>query len=141
MPNGRMVEASSKLEPWRNAVASYTMVARSRVRGWRPLTGPIEVSMVFTLARPRSHYGTGANTGKLRPSAPLRPDVKPDLDKLARATGDALKMGQAYKDDALVVGFRTLSKHYPEDHSWVADVLHKPGCVIRLWPLTAQGVR
>lgn len=135
---GRMIESSAKVKPWREAVGLYAMSARNKIRGWQMLRGPVEVSMVFSLPRPQSHYGTGRNAGKLRPSAPLRPDVTPDLDKLVRSTCDALKTGRIYADDALVVGLRA-AKHYTTDHSWLPDVLHSPGCVIRLWPLTAQG--
>lgn len=59
----------------------------------------VEVHMVFRLARPKSHYGAKG----LLPSAP--PDhwhiVKPDGDKLARATLDALT-GIVYDDDARI---------------------------------------
>ena len=56
----------------------------------------------------RSHY-TGK--GALKASAPVAPG-KPDLDKLARAVGDALT-GVAYRDDAQITRWH-LQKRYGE---------------------------
>jgi Holliday junction resolvase RusA-like endonuclease len=131
--NGRMVESSPLVKPWREAVvwAVRQQLIRGRVRD--PLTGPLEASMVFTLSRPKGHYGTGRNAQVLRPSAPARPDVKPDLSKLIRSTEDALTTAGAYRDDALLVGYRRLEKRYVTDHGAVPDVLDVQGAVIRLY--------
>ncbi len=137
---GRMVESSAKVKPWRDVVAWSAVAARNRVRGWRPLTGPVALSLVFTLPRPKSHFGTGRNAGVVRPSAPARPDVTPDLDKLVRATKDALTTARVFRDDALVVDYRPpFGKWYETDHGTVPHVLDSPGCVIRLWPLDVEG--
>ena len=61
----------------------------AKVRCATPIAGPIAVTLVFALARP-------ASVKRARPS------VKPDIDKLARATLDALT-GIAWIDDAQVV--------------------------------------
>lgn len=137
--NGVMVESSAKVKPWRDIVAWRTIEARTKVRGWRPLLGPVALSVIFTFDRPRSHYGTGRNSRLLLPSAPPRPDVRPDLDKILRATKDALTTGQAYRDDAQVVEMRGLGKWYSTDHGRVPDVLERPGAVIRVWSLAAGG--
>lgn len=60
---------------------------------------PLFVFVVFRLTRPVGHWG---KAGGLRPSAPAFPTVKPDLDKLVRATMDSLK-GTIYDDDARIV--------------------------------------
>jgi len=89
-----MVESSKQLEPWRNDVA---MAAR-KARGSQPmLEGAVAIVAVFVLVRPRGHYGT---RGRL-PSAPLRPVVAPDFDKLLRAIDDAIT-GILIKDDAQI---------------------------------------
>ncbi|WP_454613265.1 RusA family crossover junction endodeoxyribonuclease [Streptomyces collinus] len=137
---GRMVESSAKVRPWRDVVAWTAVAARNKVRGWRPLTGPVALSLVFTLPRPRSHYGTGRNAGTVRPSAPARPDVMPDLDKIVRATKDALTTARVWRDDALVVDYwQPFGKWYETDHGRVPGVLDGPGCTIRLWPLGVEG--
>jgi Holliday junction resolvase RusA-like endonuclease len=62
---------------------------------------PLELGLVFRLVRPKGHWGTGRNSDKLKPAAPLHPSVKPDIDKLARSTLDALT-GLLYDDDARI---------------------------------------
>jgi Holliday junction resolvase RusA-like endonuclease len=67
-----------------------------------PLAGPLEARFEFIVSRPRSHYGTGRNIGKVRASAPPYPIVKPDTTKLVRSTEDALK-GICWNDDSQIV--------------------------------------
>jgi Holliday junction resolvase RusA-like endonuclease len=137
---GRMIESSAKVKPWRDVVAWSAIAARNRVRGWTQLTGPVALSLTFTMPRPRSHFGTGRNAKVVRPSAPARPDVTPDLDKLVRATCDALKTGRVYRDDAQVVEYwKPFGQWYDTDHGRVPLVLDGPGGVIRLWRLDGQG--
>lgn len=137
---GRMVESSAKVRPWRDVVAWTAVAARNKVRGWQPLTGPVALSAVFTLPRPRSHFGTGRNAARVRPSAPARPDVTPDLDKILRATKDALTTARVWRDDAVVVDYwPPFGKWYETDHGRVPGVLDGPGCTIRLWSLDREG--
>ena len=73
---------------------------------------PVSVALVFRLTRPKSHYGTGRNAGKLKPSAPQYPlagktGAKPqggigDLDNYAKAVLDEMN-GICFHDDAQVV--------------------------------------
>lgn len=137
---GRMVESSAKVRPWRDAVAWSAIQARQKQRGFQRLDGPLVVDMVFTLARPKGHYGTGRNSALLRPSAPLRPDVKPDLSKLIRATEDALTTAGVYRDDAQIVGYGQIGKWHATDHGRVPGVLDGPGCTIRLHRIERPGV-
>ncbi|WPR52783.1 RusA family crossover junction endodeoxyribonuclease [Streptomyces sp. S399] len=130
---GRMVESSRHVAPWREAVVWALREEIARHPGWRPLTGPLDASMIFSFARPKGHFGTGRNAGALKASAPSRPAVMPDLSKLARSTEDAITTAGGYADDALLVGYRRLEKRYVTDHGRVADVLDAPGCVIRLY--------
>jgi Holliday junction resolvase RusA-like endonuclease len=139
---GRMIESSAKVKPWRDVVAWSAIAARNRVRGWRQLTGPVALSLTFTMPRPRSHFGTGKNAKVVRPSAPARPAVTPDLDKLVRATCDALKTSRVYRDDAQVVEYRQpFGQWYDTDHLRVPLVLDGPGCLIQMWALDEEGGR
>lgn len=61
---------------------------------------PVAVAIVFRLPRPAGHHNP--KTGALKPKAPARPSVKPDVDKLARATLDALT-GIVFDDDSRIV--------------------------------------
>ena len=70
----------------------------------------------FIMPRPKSHYGTGRNSGKLKPSAPIRYQhtVKPDIDNLLKFVLDALN-GIAYVDDKQVA-FCSAKKRYTDSH-------------------------
>jgi crossover junction endodeoxyribonuclease RusA len=64
------------------------------------LTGPLMVSVIFTLPKPKS-----------APKSRKWPDRRPDLDKLLRAALDAMT-GVVFADDAQVVGVEAW-KGYP----------------------------
>lgn len=96
-----LVESSNRVKPYRASVAAAAVAA-----GVSLIDGPVEIGAVFTFVRPRSHY-TGK--GALRSGAPAAPG-KPDLDKIARAVGDALT-GIAYRDDSQITRW-TLHKRY-----------------------------
>src|SRR5215472_3525905 len=81
--NGRMIEMSKAVGPWREAVRAETQAAVTA-----PLDGAVGVSVLFWLPRPRSHYRTGRHADVVKPTAPRRPTGRPDLDKLARAVLD-----------------------------------------------------
>jgi Holliday junction resolvase RusA-like endonuclease len=95
-------EDNPDTEPWRNAVAAR---ARAAMAGRPPLAGPLELDVAFVFARRQSHFGTGRNAGRLKPSAPIYCDKRPDLDKLLRAIGDAIT-GIVVVDDAAIVELR-----------------------------------
>lgn len=63
---------------------------------------PLSVVLTFRMARPAGHWGKGKRAGQLVPSAPAAPRSKPDADKLARSTLDALH-GTVFDDDARIV--------------------------------------
>lgn len=97
------------LRSWRQdvkAAALDTYAAMARC--------PVAVTVTFFLARPKGHYGTGRNAAVIRASAPRRPAVKPDIDKLLRSTLDGLKEAGIYADDAQVVTI-TARKQYAEE--------------------------
>lgn len=135
---GIMVESSKKVAPWRQDVKYAALAAVEELPGWVPLDGPLAVSMTFTFPRRKGHFGTGRNATRLKPSAPLRPDRYPDLSKLVRSTEDALTK-VVWADDARVVEYRRLAKHYASDGG--VDVLDMPGAIIRVWPLLAPVAR
>jgi crossover junction endodeoxyribonuclease RusA len=109
-PQGSLVRNSANpgLKPWRQDLVD---VATEAWADRDPLTGPVEVVATFTFPRLRSHYGTGRNSGTLKPSAPLAHTTKPDLDKLQRALGDALTLAGVLRDDSLICSW-VVSKTY-----------------------------
>jgi crossover junction endodeoxyribonuclease RusA len=102
-----MRESNPATAPWRSTVAAAAIEAMD---GRPQLAGPLELRALFVFARPSSHFGTGRNHERLKPSAPIYRWTKPDLDKLLRAIGDALT-GIVYRDDARITIVRA-EKHY-----------------------------
>jgi crossover junction endodeoxyribonuclease RusA len=60
---------------------------------------PVHVTLNFRMLRPGGHW---AKRGGLKASAPVFPQVKPDIDKLTRSTLDSMK-GILYDEDSRIV--------------------------------------
>lgn len=97
----RMIDGSSpagraKLRAWRGAVAEAAAEAASA----GVFTGPTRLVLELQFARPksrtRSHHGWHT--------------VKPDKDKVLRATLDGLKDGGLIKDDALICSLEVTAR-------------------------------
>jgi len=107
-------QSGKTLAPWREAVKRAALIAR----GLDPdnpaadtgapcvdtITGPVRITVNFLLNRPAS--------------VPVRkrpfPSVTPDLDKLLRGIGDALREAGVYKDDAQICAIAA-TKSYGDD--------------------------
>lgn len=123
---GVLVESSKRVKPWR------TDVRETALRHFTaPLTGPVDVHLHFTFPRPKSHFGTGRNAGRVKQAAPPRyaHTQRPDLDKLIRAVLDALT-GVAWRDDSQVVGL-TATKRW-EFCSITGRISQEPGVGISI---------
>lgn len=81
--------------PWKTQVAQ---AAGEAMNGDGLLGGALELSVIFTVPRPKAHYGARG----LRPSAPAYPTTRPDITKLLRAVEDACT-GIVWRDDAQIV--------------------------------------
>lgn len=79
----------------------------------KQLSGAFEVNMEFYFNRPKSHYGTGKNSGTLKDSAPRYMTTKPDIDNLAKLVLDCLNRIKYWNDDAQVVTMK-VSKSYAD---------------------------
>jgi Holliday junction resolvase RusA-like endonuclease len=98
---------SKKTQTWHDAVIFH---AREHMRSRPPVAGPVGVDLLFFFERPKS-----------RKKATYM-DVRPDADKLARATLYPMN-GIVYEDDARIVHL-FVAKKYGSD----------PGCNIAVWP-------
>jgi len=103
---GRMVEASKKVAPWREAVVSEAI--RAGLADTR-IDGPCRIAITFYMPRPAGHSGTHG----LKASAPDWPHRTPDLDKLVRSTFDAITQAAIWTDDARCV-YLTAVKTYAD---------------------------
>lgn len=102
---GRMVEASKKVGPWREAVVRACVA--NDIAG-RLLDEPLTVSVEFLLPRPKSHLKA---SGQVRDSAPEHVTTVPDIDKLLRSTLDALTKAAVIVDDSRVVAVWAAKKY------------------------------
>ena len=95
----RLTHNSAKTKPWQSQVSAFACRAWNRA----PLARGVAVAVecIFVSVRPKGHYGTGRNSGRLKESAPLLPAFQPDGDKLLRTVLDALT-GVCFVDDGQV---------------------------------------
>lgn len=121
---GRAVitDANAKAAPWRQTVKVFAFQAYQGPL----LTGPLVLDVTFLVARPKGHYGTGKNAGRIKGTAPIAPTSKPDATKLLRGTEDALT-GILWGDDAQIVDQHARKRY--SDH---------PGAIIEVRPFTLE---
>lgn len=94
-----VIDACKKSADWKvevRATAYAEMIGKGGLR-----TGPLAMSITFTMPRPKSHYGTGKNSGFLKSGVQLWHTFKPDATKLTRCLEDALT-GVVWADDAQI---------------------------------------
>lgn len=84
--------------------------------------GPVETGLVALMGRPKSHFRAGRFSHLLKNDAPTFPTVKPDLDKILRATWDC-GTGIWWIDDSQCVSCPSLKKIY------VPDANYEPGVI------------
>lgn len=96
-------QSGKTLTSWRQDVKEAALVARADIP---TLAGPIRLAVTFYMPRPASV------SVKRRPL----PTVAPDLDKLIRGVGDALKAAGVYGDDAQICEIKA-SKVYGTDET------------------------
>lgn len=71
-----------------------------------PLSGPLEVSLLFYFSRPKMHYRTGKLSGVLKTTAPIFHNGAKDIDNLVKFVLDSLN-AKAYLDDRQVVSLHS----------------------------------
>jgi Holliday junction resolvase RusA-like endonuclease len=104
-----LVDQNKRAKPWAGQVSAE---AARAMGGTELIRTAVVVELGFFYARPKSHFGTGKNAGRVLPAAPRYMTAMPDIDKLARCALDALT-GVVFKDDAQVTELR-LRKGYGE---------------------------
>lgn len=92
---GRAYNAQSGVE------AGIRVAAEHQYNG-ELLDGPLAVRFTAVYPRPKAHFGTGKNAGKLKPSAPVHHQQVEDLDNLVKFYLDCLN-GIVYLDDCQVI--------------------------------------
>lgn len=100
----RMNESSGdKLKVWRQDVKA-AVLEHTEGRDWHPLDGPLSLTIVFRFLRGKGHYRSGRNAHLLKDNAPAFPTTGStgDVDKLVRATLDALAIAGLFVNDKQV---------------------------------------
>jgi Holliday junction resolvase RusA-like endonuclease len=82
-------------EGWKSLIAEAVKPHLPAV----PLDGPLKVTAIFLLPRPKAHY---RSNGELKPNAPEWQVSKPDKDNLEKALYDALTQCGLWRDDSQV---------------------------------------
>lgn len=108
-PGGSRVN-QDKIKGWASAVREAAAEAIGEVVDPVFVDRCLIVVLEFKLARPMGHWHK--TKGGLVNNAPVAPRTKPDIDKLARTTLDALT-GVAFDDDSRIVELVT-RKRYAE---------------------------
>lgn len=112
-----LVDDAKNNRKWKAIVNAY---AKAFWDG-KPIEGPCELHCMFFLARPTGHFGTGANAGTIKGSAPRFHTIRPDASKFRRSTEDAMK-GVVYNDDGQIVD-GSQGKRY-------CGIGQTPGCLV-----------
>lgn len=122
--NARMKETSVGLAPWRSAVAGRAREVRAEAG--QTFDGPLKITAQFRVPMPKSRPAWARTQGIALCS------VAPDLDKLMRSLGDALKDGGLVADDALFA-----IEHLSKIEVWDAWT----GAVVRVQALDPRAFR
>lgn len=109
---GGAATTEARIADWNSAVRDAARRAIGERDAPMFVDRPLVVTIKFRLARPAGHWGKGASAGKIKPNAPGFPRSKPDIDKLARTTLDALT-GTVFDDDSRIIGL-DLAKLYAQ---------------------------
>jgi Holliday junction resolvase RusA-like endonuclease len=121
-------QGGQRHKDWRQDVKSAAVEAMGwrvsedgiKVFGQPVMTGPVGVSICFTVPKPKSAPKTRR----------IWPDKRPDLDKLVRAILDAIT-GEVIADDAQVTELRAYKVYPGEGH----QSLPQPGVVVAVWEI------
>ena len=103
------------LGSWRSDVASAAQ--RAKPADW-DINAAVSLRCEFVFPRPLSHYGTGKNATKLKPSAPRYHVKTPDVDKLVRGVADSIDDAVArvlLNNDSQIVSVYAAKRYSTDD--------------------------
>lgn len=117
-PSGKLYvreQLSESVDLWRSAVA-----AAAAKTGYRFASGPLTAVAEFRFPMPKSRPVGVRRAGRAWKT------TAPDLDKIIRATGDALKASGMIQDDALIVHWSARKLEVWDDWTGAAIMLYTP---------------
>lgn len=113
--NRVMANNAEALASWRSDVAAAAH--RHKPENW-DTRAAVSLQCEFVFKRPLGDYGTGKNSGKLKPSAPVHHVKAPDLDKLCRGVADAIGDAVAsvlLRNDSQIVSIHATKRYQTDD--------------------------
>lgn len=88
----------------------FILEVKQQLDGHALMTGPISMIVRFDFERPKSHFGTGRNSGKLKASAPAHHISTPDCDNCLKFLKDCLNR-LVWKDDCQVFELTAIKRY------------------------------
>ena len=131
-------QGGKELEAWQELVFVRAMSARNAA-GARAVARPgaCEISLVFVMPRPAGHWTTAGLLTKEGMNKPM-PSVKPDIDKMARATFDGIS--RALVEDDAQICVAPLAEVYAGLKGWTGVVVRaRQVSALPAWALEELG--
>lgn len=130
-----MSESSKKVKTWMRQIAHEVMAGfrgeieaheskYGKARAVNLIDNPLILKVTIERVRPAAHFRAN---GELKESAPLFPDVQPDLGKVIRAVEDAIE-GVLFTNDSRIVQHVT-QKQYGDVPQVIIEILALPKTV------------
>ncbi len=95
------IEGTPIDNPGENGEKEFLSKVKAVLGDIEPIKGPIRIECFFYFKRPKSHYGTGINLGKLKNNAPSFHIQEPYINNLETFLFDTLK-GYLWKDNSQI---------------------------------------
>jgi len=113
---GYTPESSEQYMALLRTLASDEMCCHTSERRIPLLESPLKLTCKFYFRRPKGHFGTGKNGGKLKDRyINARPTGNPEISNLVKAIEDGCN-GIVYRDDSQIVEYGAGSgKYYVDD--------------------------
>ena len=112
------MDSNKNSKEWMNLVRDKASEAMHREEMFDE---PIVLTVRFFFSRPASHFGSGRNAGRLKPSAPIEYAQQPDLSKLLRCIEDGMN-AIVYRDDRQICRYGEETGKYWTDGTPRAEV-------------------
>lgn len=96
----RMTKTGHSYDPSKNDKADFLAKCMEH-KPDTPITGPINLTIIFYMPRPKNHYRTGKHAGELKDDSPYWHTGRPDIDNLLKLIMDSLN-GIFWRDDAQI---------------------------------------
>ena len=106
----RMTKTGHSYNPQSEMEAAIRWEMRQQLTDYKPFSGPCRLTIEATFLRPKSHFGSGRNAGRLKVYAPRHHTVKPDCDNITKIYADCMN-GLVFEDDKQIVEATSVKRY------------------------------